>query len=85
MELASVFKNCNTEHQAKKLVIELGFDLFMQVPLDPTRLIINRALIDYKEAEIFRKATSVVPMLFLSGVAEANGVKEDFSMYLPLP
>lgn len=70
---------------AKKLAIKPGFDLFMQVPPDPTRLIINRVLIDYKEAEIFRKATSVVPMLFLSGVAEANGVKEDFSMYLPLP
>ena len=68
-----------------KRILEGDATVFMQLPLDPTRLVINRIFIDYKEAESFRKATSVLPMLFLSGIAETNGVKEDFSMYLALP
>lgn len=50
-----------------------------------SRLTIDRLLIHYEEAEPFRVPTTVEPMLFLGGKAEANGREADFSMYLKLP
>lgn len=49
------------------------------------RLTIDRAIIHYIEPEPFRAATTVDPILRLSGKAEVNGSQEDFSMYLKLP
>lgn len=49
------------------------------------RLTIDRAIIHYIEPEPFRVATTVDPILRLSGKAEVNGAQEDFSMYLKLP
>lgn len=58
--------------------------VMMDAAQNATRLTIKQVRIHYQEADPFHKATTVEPVLFIGGEAEANGVKSDFSMYLEM-
>ena len=68
-----------------KRILQGRATVFMESQIKPSRLNIDRVMIYYNEAEAFRLAKTVEPILFLGGVAEADGVKTAFSMYLKLP
>ena len=68
-----------------RLIVAGQATAFMQNPIRPNRILIDRTLIQYDEAANFRVATTVTPILFLSGIAEVDETKENFSMYLALP
>ncbi len=74
-----------SREEIAKTIQEGGSTIRTDRAQNANRLTIDRAVIHYIESEPFRVATSVEPILRLSGKAEVNGAQEDFSMYLRLP